>query len=102
MALGLSARAHIGLLKHLRDVAMESKGEYTKFIIQLPVVRYVNLIVTHERKVLNKPAGNMTILIVDDEYTCVKTNHIELHGEGYFVESTNNGLKGRRNSEKGG
>ncbi len=99
--LGLSIIYGI-VAEHGGMIEVESKaGEYTKFIIELPVVRHVEPIVTHERKVLNKPAGNMTILIVDDEDTLREMITETLTGEGYFVESTNNGLKAVEILKKG-
>jgi len=89
--LGLSIAYGI-IAEHDGMVTVDSKlGEYTKFIIELPVVKEIQPVVIGESRIVKRPDGKKTVLIVDDEDSLREMITEALVDEGYLVESTGNG-----------
>jgi PAS domain S-box-containing protein len=89
--LGLSIIYGI-IAEHDGMIDVDSKlGEYTRFIIELPVVADIQPVVTREKRKVEKPVGSKSVLVVDDEDSLREMIAETLAGEGYLVESTGNG-----------
>jgi len=91
VGLGLST-AYGTINAHEGTIDVESgPGRVTKFTIEMPVIRETIGAPVSEKRAAKRPAGDVTILVVDDEKSLLEMMCEALQNEGYTVKSADNG-----------